>query len=406
MHPSLPVLHFTNSTLWGGVEEHICGLLNNLSRETFSPHLVCSPALFERFRSRCGSDVQVSPVSLLSPGDCRAGMKLARLIRRERFAILHSHMFWSSLCACPIAWGSGVSVMIETLHGTEAWRTGWKARFWVDRLINLFITGHVAVSDSDARFLINRKHVPSDKIVTIHNGVDLRRFSPCESIRRQMRDRLGFSDQDVVLIVVARFHAGKGHAVLFKALSSVVERFADVRLICLGEGDGEGEARRICGELGLAQFVRFEGYHPDVAEWFQAADVNVLPSFYEGLPLTILEAMASGVPTVASNVGGIPELVENGISGQLVPPGDSSALANALLRLARDKDLRRSMGAAARSIALQTFSLEQHVHKTEQLYLSLYEAASTRGSSWCAPSKFRSDRIISDEAFRLPPAKG
>ena len=405
MHGRLPVLHFTNSTMWGGVEEHICGLLNKLSREMFPAQLVCSPALHQRFRSRCAPDIPITQLSLLSPGDLRACVQLAQLIRRERFAILHSHMFWSSLCACPIAWISRVPVIVETLHGTEAWRTGWKAQFWVDRLINLFITRHVAVSDSDARFLTNEKHVPSDKIDTIHNGVDLRRFRPCESIRSKMRARLGCSDQDIVLIVVARFHAGKGHAVLFNALRAVVDQFADIRLICLGEGDEEGESRRICNELGLAQHVRFEGYRSDVAEWFQAADVNVLPSFYEGLPLTILEAMASGVPTVASDVGGIPELVKDGVSGLLVPPGDSSSLAKAVLRLGRDTDLRRSMGAAAWSSASQNFSLEQQVHKTEQLYLNLYEAA-TSGTSRRALSSFRNDGMVSNDVFRLPPAEG
>jgi glycosyltransferase involved in cell wall biosynthesis len=403
MHRSHPVLHFTNSTLWGGAEEHICGLLNNLSREMFPAHLVCSPALYERFCSRCPPDVQVTPLSLLAPADMRAGIQLARLLRREGIAILHSHMFWSSLSACPIAWGCRVPVVIETLHGTEAWRTGWKARFWVDRLINLFITRHVAVSASDARFLANMKHVPCSKIATIHNGVDHRRFSPSENIRRTMRHRLGCSDQDVVLIVVARFHDGKGHAVLFNALRFVVDRFANVKLICLGEGDGEAEAKRICNELGLAQYVRFEGHRPDVADWLQAADINVLPSFYEGLPLTVLEAMASRVPTVASDVGGIPELVADGVSGLLVPPGDSSSLANALLRLAYDKDLRRSMGAAAWSRATQHFSLKLQVYKTEQLYLDLYETAT---AGVLRPSGSHRNGIVSNGVFRLPPAKG
>lgn len=368
------VVQFTNSTLWGGAEEHICGILNNLSRKIFRTQLVCSPVLYERFRSRCPPDIQITPLSLLAPGNLQAGMKLAQLLRQEKAAILHSHMFWSSLCSCPIAWACRVPVVVETLHGTEAWRKGWKARFWVDRLVNHFISRHVAVSASDAHFLESKKHVPSNNISVIHNGVDLKHFCRSQDIRKEMRNRLGCSERDVVLIAIARLHTGKGHAVLFKALRSVVDRFRDIKLICLGEGDGEAELRRICNELGLAEHVRFQGYETNVADWLQAADINVLPSFYEGLPLTVLEAMAAGVPTVASNVGGIPELLTDGVSGLLVPPGDWSSLASAVLRLACDKDLRRSLGAAASRRASLNFSLEVQIHRTEQLYLDLYKA--------------------------------
>lgn len=405
MHSCHSVLHFTNSTLWGGVEEHISGLLNNLSRERFRAHLVCSPALQERFSTRCHPDVQITPLSLLDPRDLRAGIQLARLLRREKFTILHSHMFRSSLCACPIAWGCQVPVIIETLHGTEAWRKGWKAQFWVDRLINPIISSHVAVCASDAKFLASKKHVAPNKITVIHNGVDLRRFCPSEDIRRTMRERLGCSEQDVVIIAIARFHAGKGHAVLFNALRFVVDRFANVQLICLGEGEEEAESRRICNGLGLARHVRMQGYEPNVEHWLQAADINVLPSFYEGLPLTVLEAMAARVPTVASNVGGIPELVTDGVDGLLVPPGDATSLASALLRLARDKDLRRSMGVAAGSRVSESFDLESQIHKTEQLYLDLYKAA-VPGPPLYAPSLHQNGGIVAKDVFRLPPANG
>jgi L-malate glycosyltransferase len=313
----------------------------------------------------------ITPLVLGGLGDIVGATQLARLLVREKFDILHSHMFWSSLFASPIGWACGVPVIVETLHGGETWRTGWKARCKVDRAIVPFVSKYVAVSASDALFLARHKHVPTDKIAIIHNGIDLRRFSASNNARAAIRRKLGFAEEDQVLIMVARFHPGKGHAVLLAAMRRLLRVYPTLRLICLGEGDGEIEIRRLCDELGLARNVRLAGYQSSVQEWLKAADINVLPSYYEGLPLTILEAMASGLPTVATEVGGIPEAVEDGASGFLVPPDNPERLAAALSFLICHGEERRRMGESARLRASQFFGIEQQVRNTEKMYLEL-----------------------------------
>jgi glycosyltransferase involved in cell wall biosynthesis len=280
-------------------------------------------------------------------------------------------MFWSSLFASPIAWACRVPIIVETLHGTEAWRTGWKANCMVDRATTRFVSKYVAVCESDARFLENKKHVPAKKIAIIHNGVDTRRFATPPDARNAIRHALGFTEADSVLIVVARLHPGKGHRVLLDAMRQLLHSSPKLKLICLGEGEEEPELRALCESFGLAHCVRLVGYQQNVPEWLKAADINVLPSFYEGLPLTILEAMASGLPTVASNVGGIPEAIEDGVSGLLVPPGDAHALAEALSFLLRDAATRTRMERAARARVLRSFVVEQQVGSTEKMYLEL-----------------------------------
>jgi glycosyltransferase involved in cell wall biosynthesis len=234
-----------------------------------------------------------------------------------------------------------------------------------------FVSKHVAVSASDAQFLISKKHVPADKIVTIRNGIDLRRFSVSRNARKAIRGSLGFTEEDQVLIMVARFHPGKGHSILLAAMRRLLNVYPKLKLICLGEGDGETEIRRLCDELGFAMNVRFAGYQPNVSEWLNAGDINVLPSFYEGLPLTILEAMASGLPTVASRVGGIPEAIEDGISGLLVPPGSPEKLAGALSYLLSHVEVRERMGKVACLRASRWFGIQQQVRNTERMYLEL-----------------------------------
>ncbi len=367
----ISVLHFTNSRLWGGVEGHICGLLRNVSTRLFRVHLVCDPVLFGRFRDAIPGDIAITPLVLSSPKHIVPALQLAGLLRREKVQVVHSHMFWSSLFASPIAWTCRVPAIVETLHGTEAWRTGWKASCFVDRAVTQFVSRHVAVCDSDVRFLESKKRVPARKISVIHNGVDIGRFGVAENTRNAIRHSLGFSPSDLVLIVVARFHSGKGHRVLFDAMRQLLQTYPTLKLICLGEGEQESELRAVCGPFGLADCVRFEGYQENVPEWLAAADINVLPTFYEGFPLTVLEAMACGLPTVASNVGGVPEAIEHGVSGLLVPPGDAQSLAQALARLAGDAAKRMQMGQAARKRLEQNFLLERQVTSTEKMYLDL-----------------------------------
>jgi glycosyltransferase involved in cell wall biosynthesis len=365
------ILYFTNSTVWGGVEEHICGLLRHLSRGLFRPHLVCAPATFERFRSASPGDVEITPLPLLSPTHFGAAEQLIGLIRRGRFHIVHSHMFWSSLCASPIAWACRVPVIVETLHGTEAWRSGWKASCRVDRLVTRFVSQYIAVCNSDAQFLVEKKRVPAEKIAVIRNGVENRRFAASPSTRKAMRETLGYAEDDLVLIMVARFHPGKGHRVLLEAMTYLLPSFPKLKLICLGEGEGEAEVRRSCEALGLSEHVRLPGHQKNVADWLRVVDINVLPSFYEGLPLTLLESMASGLPSVATRVGGVVDAIEDGISGLLVPSGDAMRLAEALRILLHDAEARKRMGNAAFVRASRYFGIEQQICNTEKTYLDL-----------------------------------
>jgi len=372
------ILHFTNSTVWGGVEEHICGLLSTLSRSSFRAHLVCDPTIYERFSAAIPGDVDITPLAFSSLRHVGSAMRFAKLVLQERFEIVHSHMFWSSLFASPIAWACRVPAIVETLHGTEAWRTGWKENRMLDRAIGRFVRKYVAVCESDARFLENRKHVPAEKITTIHNGVDARRFVVSRDARAAVRHALGFAEGDSVLIMVARLHRGKGHRVIFEAMRQLLPSYPTLKLICLGEGSEGPELRALCQSFGLEHCICFAGYQRNVPEWLAAADINVLPSFYEGLPLTILEAMAAGLATVASNVGGIPEAIEDGVTGLLVSPGDPRQLAEALSLLLNNTAKRARIGRAAHERVLRSFAFEQQVSSTEKMYLELCGAVSAQ----------------------------
>jgi glycosyltransferase involved in cell wall biosynthesis len=362
------ILYFSNALERGGAEEHILTLLRGLDRTQFRMAWMCSPTVAAKVRPDVPSDVELIPLSLRRPGDVRAAHSLARLLRRRRIDILHSHLFYSSLFASPIGKLCRVPLVVETPHVREHWRRGLKSRFIVDRVAGRFVDQYIAVSDANRRYLIGEKRLPPEKIVVIHNGCDPTRFDPRRAAPAGLKRRLGFADADPVLVVIGRLAPQKGHRVLFEALPIIQRAFPSVRVVCVGEGALRPELERHLAESGLRNVVQFVGQQPNVQDWLALADVVVLPSFYEGLPLAAIESLAAGRPTVASAVDGTPEIVVDGSTGLTVPPGNPGELARAIGRLLSDPALRASVALAGRELVRERFSADRQIRRTEALY--------------------------------------
>jgi glycosyltransferase involved in cell wall biosynthesis len=369
---------FSNTQERGGAEEHILTLLRGLDRKFFRPHLICSPEVAGKLQPDLPSDVALYPLTLHSPFHWASAIRLAHYLRRQRVEILHSHLFYSSLFGSPIGRFCGVPVVIETPHLRECWRKGLKGHFFVDRLIGRCVDYYIAVSHANARFLVQGKRLPARKVRTIHNGSDLRRFAPVESSQPGLRAQLGFAPDDLVLLAAARLEPQKGHCVLLDALPLVRRDFPNVRLVCLGDGALRGQLERQVRDLRLSDAVRFVGYQTDIPRWLSLADVTVLPSFFEGLPLIAIESLAAERPMVATAVDGTPEVILDGRTGFTVPPGDAPSLAEAIGRLLRDPDLRRRFGRAGRSFVLEHFTQERQVAQTQQLYFDALRQRAAR----------------------------
>jgi glycosyltransferase involved in cell wall biosynthesis len=368
----LSVAYFTNTEVRAGVEEHILTLLRGLDRRIFRPYLICPPALIELMRADIPADVETLPLNLVEPTQLGAAWRLARFLRAKRIDILHSHMFRSSHLASPVGWFCRVRLIVETAHGREDWRRGWlKSRFVVDRIVGRFVDVYIAVSSGCGAYLAERKGLPPAKIKVIPNGCDIGRFSEVTTPPVALKRALGFQDVDPVLVVVGRLEPQKGHAVLLQALVGVRAEFPNVRLVCVGDGDLRAALEKQAGALGLAESVRFVGYQHDAENWFALADVVVLPSFYEGMPLVAIEALAAGRAMVATAVDGTSEVVIHEKTGLTVTAGDPSALAGAICQLLRDPAKRRALGHAGKQWVRDHFSEEGQIQKTQQLYLSL-----------------------------------
>lgn len=363
------VLYFSNALTRGGAEEHIATLLRGLDRRQFRPLLVCTSEVAGQLRSDLPGDVELIPLRLRKPGHLAAALRLARIIREHRIDILHSHLFYGSLFASPIGWLCRVPLIIETPHVREQWRQGWfKSRFIVDRLVGRFVHQYIAVSDANARYLIEEKRLPARKITVIHNGCDIERFDPNRRPPSGLRQSLGFGPVDPVLVVAGRLEPQKGHRVLLDALPAVLHGFPQARLVCVGSGSLSSELEARVRELGLGDSIRFVGHQSNIPDWLALAELTILPSFYEGLPLVAIESLAAGRPVVATAVDGTPEIVVDEETGVTVPPGDAPALARAICRLLGDPMLRKRLAGRGREWVLERFSAEQQVRRTEILY--------------------------------------
>lgn len=373
MNPEpISILHFSNTVARGGVEGHILTLLRGLDRSRFRLYLACSPEVVELLGSDVPADVHVFPLRFRKPYHVNGAMRLARLLRETRIDILHSHLFYSSLFASPVGKFSGVPVTIETPHVREQWRHGLKSRFFVDRFAGRFVDQYIAVSQANARYLIEEKKLPERKIQVIRNGCDIRHFNPERQAPRGLKQSLGFGEADPVLLVLGRLEPQKGHRYLLEALPAILREFPTVKLVCLGEGCLRSELEEMSRALSIADAVRFVGFRSNVSDWLALADVSVLPSLYEGLPLVALESLAAVRPVVASAVDGTVEIVLDGKTGFAVPPAEPARLAEAILRLLRDPELRRTFGEAGRRLVLENFSEEQQIRKTEEFYLEAF----------------------------------
>lgn len=370
----ISLLHFSNVPVRAGVEEHILRLLQGLDRRYFRLLLACPPELAQMLGRDVPSDVEVFPLFLESPRQAGAARELARILRDQQVLILHSHQFRAALAASPIGWWCHVPVIIETAHVREKWRQGWlRGSFVIDRLAGRFVDHYIAVSEAVARYLIEEKHLPADKITVIHNGCDLDRFNPDHDAPPALRRSLGWGEADPVLLVLARLEPQKGHAILLQALPQIRTEFPNVRLVCAGEGELRSNLEKQARDLHLEEAVRFVGFQSNTEDWLALAEFTVLPSFYEGLPVVAVESLAAGRPMVATAVDGTPEIVLDGKTGLTVPPGDPHRLAEAICRLLRHPELRAQMGRAGREWVRKGFSRERQLEKTEKLYLRMLE---------------------------------
>jgi glycosyltransferase involved in cell wall biosynthesis len=234
----------------------------------------------------------------------------------------------------------------------------------------------ICVSDSNRRDLIDECPAAAARIQTVYNGVDPSAF-PSKPDRTKVREELGIVSGPV-LITIARLTEAKGHRYLLQALPRLHETWPQLSCLFVGEGELHDTLQRMAMDLGVERSCRFVGIREDIAEILAAADVVVLPSLSEGFPFVLLEALAMGCPVVASQVNGVPELIEDHKTGLLVPPRDPQALATAIREVLSDSTAASKMGAAGRAVVQERFTVDRMVANTTAIFDAAMQDAGVR----------------------------
>jgi glycosyltransferase involved in cell wall biosynthesis len=315
-----------------------------------------------------GRGVPVTMLRYTSHGFAVTLRDLVRLIRNRRVAVLHTHEFFMNALGLMASWVTGVP-LVATVHGRNYYADKTRRRV-AYRLVGRFAGRLVTVSESNRRFLAERVGIPPHRVQVIPNGIPLDDGASAATLST-LRESLGLNHYNQVIGTVGSLYPVKGHKYLIDAAPSVLGRFPQAVFLIVGQGGLREELEAHAKRLGVAGHLRFLGHREDVRNLLSIYDIFVLPSLSEGMPLALLEAMAGGVPAVATRVGGVPEVLEDGKTGLVVPPGDSRALADSITTLLEHPPLAKELSEAARQMAATRFSLTRMVTAYEGIYSEL-----------------------------------
>jgi sugar transferase (PEP-CTERM/EpsH1 system associated) len=358
---TLHIQHILLSLQPGGLENGVVNVVNRLDPGRFQSSICCLKHGGE-FTARLKPGVVVHEMGWKGGNDLWLPFRLARLFRQTRPDIVHTRNVESFYYAFLGAKLAGIPCIIHSEHGRTF--NDRAIRFRVQRWFARHIQGMFSVSRQLKGELVERIGIPEADIQVLYNGVDLQRFG--SGNRQAVRQQLGFSDADLVIGSVGRMVKVKNYQLLLSAVAAL--RRPDCVVMLVGEGPERSALETQAQALGIGQQVRFLGHRDDVTALLAAMDIFVLPSMNEGMSNTLLEAMASGVVSVASDVGGNPELVTDGQDGYIFPNEDLSALTGCLQRLCSDASLRRSLAEAGQARMQREFGIDAMIKRYEDLY--------------------------------------
>ncbi len=371
------VLHLHGRSNWGGNLEHVRLVMAGLSADpAFALFLAAPPdeAYLARFR---GLGATLVPFEARSRADLAAAVRIVRLVHRLGIALVHSHLRRTDwMCAWARPFCPGVR-WVTTVHGAVNRAADYARDPGVRSAVYARVLRHafdrvLSVSHDLTRQLRDEEGVPTARLATVVNGVDVVPATlPSAAERSDARARLGLASHAPTLVMAGRFGRRKGHDVLLRALAAEAAEGRAWQALLLGDGDLEEECRRLARGLGLEAQVRFLGFQPEPLPYLVAAEVVAVPSHSEGLPRALLEGMAAGLAPVASDIGGVREVLEAPRYGLTFPAGDHPALAAHLRALWSSPDLRKALGTRARARVAASYSSTALVSQHDALYRAL-----------------------------------
>lgn len=355
------VLHVITDTNIGGAGRYLLNLLSAWDESRYSVAVAC-PSGGELEKRLKSLGVKVYP---LKGGEKSFSIshvaQILGIIAREKVDLIHTHASLSGRIAGRLL---GRRVVL-TRHWMGKKSEMGLLRRWMNWIIYRLLTDRVIAVSRAVKVSLIEIGVPAWLIKTVYNGINISNsFENCGKLRMELNIPKGVP----LLGMIARLVPEKGHEYAIKAMPEILRRFPDARLVLVGDGPSRTYLEDLCERVGVKERVIFLGFRRDVEEIAIDFDVILMPSLSEGLPLALLESMALGKPVVASEVGGIPEVIKDGINGVLVPPEDAGALAERIIGLLMSNEMREKLGENARQTVLSKFTAKIMAENTMRIY--------------------------------------
>ncbi len=376
------ILHIINSLDIGGNERFLLQLLQYLPRDKFHQE-VCVPDRgkdatrdLETECRKLGIPIRIFRVR--GNLDVRVLFKLRRLIVGGHYDIVHTHLIYSQIYGRLAAASARAKIVVSSEQNVYELKAHFPFR-WIERRLTGLTDRVIVCSNRVREHLVHRVGINPLKVVVAPNAVDTKLFSPIQKTSRlfenvrAVRRELGIEDGDVVIGTVGHMSRQKGHKFLIAAIPRVQLRYPRARFVFVGRGQLRDALRTQARSLGVEEAVRFTGIRQDVSVLLNCFDMFVLPSLWEGFGIAIIEAMACGAPVVASAVGGIPEIIEDGADGFLVPPGRSRPLAQSIIKLLDNPSLRSDMIYRGLRKAVRQFNVTRMTETVAKVYSQMFD---------------------------------
>lgn len=366
----IKILYLITGLKTGGAEIVLYNLIRNINKRKFDPVVVSIIPIAEIGKKIQDSGIRILSLSTKFKYNPFIFFKLISILKREEPQILHSFLFHSILLGRIVGKIYKVPIIISSIHSE------YVGGFLRNRLLQ--ITDNLddvvtIVSQKAAETMIISKILSTNKLLVIYNGIDLNKFIfQDKKTREEIREELNLKKDDKVLISVARLFEAKGYPYLIEAIKILKKKYLDIKLLILGEGKEKNKLEEQIRDSNLEKNISLLGRKENVSDYLNASDIFVLASLWEALGCVILEAMACGLPVIATNVGGIPEIIEDNVSGFLVSSKNPEALAQKIdYLLGLDEQKRLELGNRGRKIIEEKFSLDRMVESYENLYYEL-----------------------------------
>ncbi len=369
------ILYIINNLVIGGAEKLLFSVIDKLDKDKYEI-MVCCLYNYNPLKSEFEKKgVTVKSLEMKNNRDIFGFFRLIKLLKQKRVDIVHTHLFYANIYGRIAAKIVGIPIIISTEHNNPPWRSKQRLksriRLLIDRITANFCDRIIAVSRCVKDYLIQWNKVDPNKVVVVHNGIDINKYLIADKKEKKLSN-------DSVVGCIGRLETQKGHVFFMKAAARILEEIKNARFILVGDGSLRRHLEELAQDLNISKRVSFLGFRDDIPQLLSIMDVFVLPSLWEGFGIVLLEAMAMGKVVVATNIGGISEIVVDKTTGYLCPPMDSETLANTVIDLLRDPAKMRTVGMLGRERVKKHFTLDQMAQKTERIYDNLVLEKLTR----------------------------